>query len=155
MLKIDNHPLTLMLQLYCSQYASLREDHLDMNNNLAFQRQYGLEMRVPDWPVLECVKYLVMTRKDFSKIIVIFSSTQAYGDIYAALERRVEYISWQEIFAGMQIANMDIRDFQKVRGLLESSDLTLFMDPPPLRDVVDQVRGCTNGCLVMLSKGVS
>lgn len=154
--KIEDHPLSLMMQMYCSQYSALREENLDINNNVVFHRKYGLQVHVPDWPVLKSVHYITSVRKkNFPKIVVIFSSTEAYMEIFSVLNTSVEYMSWQEIYAGMQMASTDIRDFHKVKGLLNSSDLTFFINPPPLREVIDQVRDCSNGCLIMISEGTN
>lgn len=151
---VATHPLTQMLDLYCAQYPVFRDNNLDLQS-LAFHKRFGLAIQVPfGWDVLSSVKYLLsenefLTSRD--KIIVVFGSTTAYRKIHAVLGDSVQYLSWHEIYTGMHIASTDARYIQRARALLDKSDLILFIDPPHLPEVLDQVRGQTTGALIVIT----
>lgn len=154
MTEIQLHPLTQIIELYCSEYSTLREDNLDLQP-MGFQKNYGLTVEVPySWDVLSSVKYIVDNRSDkFSKIAVIFGITASYRKIYDVLQDKVEYFSWHEINTGIHAASTDIRYIHKVKRLLSESDLTFFLDPPSMPEILDQVCGQALNCLIVLSGG--
>lgn len=150
------HPLTRMIELYCNQYADLREENLDLQP-LTFHKQYGLVVQAPhNWNILSSVKHVVNGMADnlLSKIVIIFGSTESYHKIYKEFEDKVQYLSWHEIFTGIHTAATDVRYFQRSKELLINAHLTFFLDPPSIPEVMDQVCGQTVNCLVILSGGV-
>lgn len=145
------HPLTQMIERYCDEYESVRETNLDVPP-IRFHREFGLTLTVPvGWDVLGSVKHVIDSFSDSQKIVVIFSSTSAYRDMHQSLEDRVQYFSWHEIFTGMHLAHMDVRYIQRSKKVLSEADLTFFINPPDVPEVIDQVRGQTTGGLIILS----
>lgn len=146
-------PLTQMLELYCSQYESLREENLDLQP-MAFHKRYGLAIQTPhNWNVLSSVEYVIGNRRAW-KAVIIFGSTESYRKIYEVLQDKVQYFSWHEIFTGIHTASTDVRYIQRAKQLLTEADLTFFLDPPSIPEVMDQVCGQTANCLIVLSGGV-
>lgn len=146
------HPLIRMVELYCSQYDALREDNLDLPP-LTFHKRYGLVIRAPHtWDILSSITRVVNSTPD-SKVVIIFGSTDAYRKMHAVLDERVRYFSWHEIFTGIHTASTDVRYIQKSKQLLSDADITFFVEPPSLPEVMDQVCGQTANCLVVLSGG--
>lgn len=154
MTDMTGHPLTKMIDLYCAQYPALRETNLELSS-LAFHQLYGLTLQVPrTWDVLPAIKEVLENNEYLAsreKIVVIFGSTGAYRKLHKVFEERVTYFSWHEIFTGMHIAPSDIRYIQRAKAMLDSSDLTLFIDPPPVAEVMDQVRGQAAGALIIIA----
>jgi len=146
-------PLTTLIKQYCSEYESLRDNNLDLPH-ISFHRSYGLTVDSPEsWGVLNSVKSVIDSFLEVRKIVVIFSSTVAYKKIYDFIGEKVRYLSWHEIFTGMHVAQQDVRYIQKSKQILGDSDLTFFLNPPPLPEVINQVKGQTVGALIILSGG--
>lgn len=146
--------LTKMIELYCSQYDNLQEEHLDLQP-LTFNKRYGLVVQAPhNWDVLLSVKCVVdKYALKVAKIVLIFGSTESYRKMYRVLEDKVQYFSWHEIFTAIHTASTDVRYIQRTKQLLAEADLTFFLDPPSIPEVMDQVCGQTVNCLVVLSGG--
>ncbi len=146
------HPLTQMIALYCSQYHDLRENNLDLQP-MTFHRKYGLVIQAPNnWNILSAAKH-VIEEATGPKIVVIFGSTDSYHKIYKELDDKVQYLSWHEIFTGIHTAASDVRYLRRSKELLSDAHLTLFLDPPSIPEVMDQVYGQTSNCLIVLSGG--
>jgi len=148
---IAAHPLTQMIERYCDEYESIREANLSVQP-IRFHREFGLNLEVPvGWDVLGSVKHVIDSFAPSHKIVVLFSSTNAYRKLYSVLGDRVLFFSWHEIFTGMHLAQMDMRYIQRSKKILAEADLTFFIDPPDVPEVMDQVRGQAAGGLVILS----
>lgn len=150
--KMNEHPLKSLLDLYISEYENDREEHLDLSS-LQFHRTRGLTLTIPQrWPLLEVLNS-ILEESSSSKVVMIFSTAAAYRELFNVFDDRVEYISWYEIFTGMQVASTDIRHIQRIKTILSQADLTFFIDPPSsLHNVTDQVRGYTENCLVVIGR---
>ena len=149
----DTHPLTQMVELYCSQYEALREANLDLQP-MMFHKRYGLSVYAPrTWDILSTIEQVV---KKFasSKMVIIFGSTDSYRKMYNILQEKVQYFSWHEIFTGIHTATTDVRYIKRSKQLLSEADITFFVDPPSMPEVMDQVCGQTANCLIILSGGV-
>ena len=147
---MNNHPLSTLIQHYICEYENLRENNLDLMH-LAFHRKFGLLLRCPfGWDILGAIKNAI---KDLTtkKIVVIFSSTIAYREIYSVLGDGIKYFSWHEIFTGMNVVGRDVRYIQRITAILAESDFVFFINPPSLPEVIDQVAGQTSGGLVVIS----
>lgn len=152
-----------LLHQYIVENHRSREDNLDLNN-LMFHRRFGLVVRLPhNWSYMDA---LIKTMKSStaSKILIIFPSTMMYHILYKAVDEStidgeeyiahgLTYISWHEIYTGMQMTSSDVRYMQRAKAILANAELTFFIDPPPLPELMDQIQGHTNGCLVVLSRG--
>lgn len=148
---IAAHPLTQIIERYCDEFESIREANLDVPP-VRFHRDYGLNLEVPvGWDVLGSVKHIIDSFSNEHKIVIIFSSTLAYKQLSAMLGDRIQYFSWHEIFTGMHLAHMDMRYIQRSKKILSEADLSFFIDPPDVPEVMDQVRGQVSGGLVILS----
>ena len=146
-----SHPLTQMIEFYCNQYEELREENLSLDP-LAFQRRYGLLVHAPhNWNILETVEQVVSNYAKNLKVVVIFGSTESYRKIYDVLQDRVQYFSWHEIFTGIHVT--DVRYIRRAKQLLTEAEVTFFLNPPVLPEVMDQVCGQTRNCLIVLSGG--
>lgn len=151
--EVKSHPLTNLIKHYCQEYDELRETHLDLPH-ITFHRTHGLFIQSPeDWNVLGSVQNSISSLPESRKLVVIFSSTAAYRKIYKLLGDRTQYLSWHEIFTGMHVAQQDIRYIQRAKQILGDAELTFFLNPPDLPEVIDQVRGQTVGALIILSGG--
>jgi hypothetical protein len=154
---IETHPLTQMIQMYCNQYDDLRENNLDLQPML-FHKRHGLSVHAPlSWnilPPVDCVVSKIQIQKATAKVVVIFGSTEAYRKIYSVMQDRVQYFSWHEIFTGIHTTSTDVRYIQRSKQLLSDADVTFFIDPPSMPEVMDQVCGQTTNCLVVLSGGM-
>lgn len=134
-----------------------REENLDLNN-LMFHRKYGMSIQLPsNWSYMDALLDVLNTSSQ-KKSLIIFPSTVMYHTIYKRVEDEglggnLSYVSWHEIYTGMQMTSSDVRHMQRTKALLMDSELTFFLDPPPMVELVDQVRGHTNGCLMVLSRG--
>lgn len=149
----DTHPLTQLVKMYCSQYEVLREENLDLQP-MMFHKRYGLSIHVPrTWDILSTIEQVVESSVD-SKIVIIFGSTDSYRKIYNVLQEKVQYFSWHEIFTGIHTATTDVRYIARSKALLSDADITFFVDPPSMPEVLDQVCGQTTRCLVILAGGV-
>lgn len=151
----NEHPLTQIVRMYIDQYPDLREENLDLQP-LTFHKKYGLVVCAPHtWNILASAKQVIedISGPGMPKIVVIFGSTESYHKIYKELQDRVEYLSWHEIFTGIHTASTDIRYFQKSKELLVEANLTFFLDPPAIPEIMNQVYGQTTNCLVVLSGG--
>lgn len=156
----SKHPLAAMLCHYCDTFTARKQSHEDLDN-LNFHRQHGLSVSVPnDWPIVECTKSVIRTllldgRK---KVIIIYPSTPVYQKISDSIahmgfvdEPDLLYFAWQEIYVAMDRAGKDNREIQRFRQLLQEADLVLFFGAPlGIPEVVDQVRGFCEGCLIIL-----
>ncbi len=152
---IEDHPLTQMIRMYIEQYPDLREENLDLQP-IAFHRRYGLSVQAPyKWDILSSVKHVVVDTPMalHPRTVVIFGSTESYHKIYKELGESVRYLSWHEIFTGIHTAATDVRYFQKSKEMLAEANLTFFLDPPAIPEIMDQVRGHTSNCLIVLSGG--
>lgn len=142
-----------LILTYLAEYPYLRESHLDLSH-LQFHKKYGLCLQCP-WNVLDILEDVVASYGSSQairpSILVLFSSTEAYKNIYTRVGDKVQYLSWHEIFTGMHIAQSDIRYIQRVKSSLTEVDLVIFLDPPSIPEVIDQVRGQTANALVILS----
>ena len=145
------HPLTQLVELYCDEYPALREKYLDLPS-LQFHRDFGLLVKAPEtWPVYKAIEVAV---NKFTNTIIIYSAASSYRDLYEKFGDDVKYFSWHEVYTGMMIARSDVRSVHRIKGLLAEARLTIFLDPPnALPEVIDQVRGFSNGCLMVLSMG--
>ncbi len=149
---MDTHPLTQLVELYCGQYDALREANLDLQPML-FHKRYGLAVHAPNtWNILSSMEQIVNSHTE-SNLVVIFGSTDSYRKMYGVLQDKVKYFSWHEIFTGMQTAATDVRYIQRSKQLLSDADITFFVDPPSMPEVLDQVCGQTTNCLIVLSGG--
>lgn len=149
---MSTHPLTQIVELYCDQYEVLKEANLD-GPPMSFHKRFGLVAHVPhSWDVMAAIEHIVTSSSE-PKIVIIFGSTESYRKIYDALADRVQYFSWHEIFTGIHTASTDVRYIQRSKQLLSEADITFFVDPPSIPEVMDQVRGQTTKCLVVLSSG--
>ena len=139
---------------YVKSQDAFHEENLDLSNRI-FHREYGLTIHLPrSWSYLEVL--LKVIQEVSKKTLIIFPSTAAYRRLYEDLEparNLLTYISWHEIYTGMQMASSDVRYMQRAKTILSDAELTFFLDPPPFPELIDQVRGHTNGCLVILSQG--
>lgn len=145
-----------LIKRYCEDYAVLRENNLDLSN-VAFHRRYGLFLQVPaSWALLE-IAVSVLKSSEKPNNMVVFSSSSSYRYLYDTLPQddTMQFLSWHEIFSAMHTASTDARYVQKIKLMLSSADLVLFVDPPSITEVLDQVRGFVSGCLVVLSKGIN
>lgn len=154
-LKNQSKNLTAMIKQYICEYAELCEDNLDLPP-LMFHKRYGLAIHVPQtWNALLSVEEIVKA-PDFvtGSVVIIFGSTEAYRRIHDTLgDKNVQYFSWHEIFTGIHTASTDVRYIQRAIQLLTEADLTFFLDPPAIPEVMDQVFGQTANCLIILSGG--
>lgn len=149
----DMHPLTQIVKMYCSQYEALREANLDLQP-MMFHKRYGLAIRAPHtWNILSSIAQIVENFYDHRQIVVIFGSTESYRKMYDTLQEKVQYFSWHEIFTGIHTATTDVRYIKRSKQLLSDADITFFVDPPSMPEVMDQVCGQTANCLVVLSGG--
>ncbi len=152
MIKVQ--PLTQMLEMYCDNYDTLRDENLDLQP-MMFHKNYGLSIRVPQsWDILSSIAHLVdRLALDSKKVVVIFGSTDSYRKMYDALKDKVRYFSWHEVFTGMHTSSTDVRYIKKSKQLLSDASVTFFVDPPPMSEVMDQICGQTTNCLIVLSGG--
>jgi len=123
-----------------------------------FHRQHGLSISPPrDWPILECIKDLVdeVSQTSENHITIIYPSTQAYKSLSSLEEHTTApnplvFFAWQELYVAMDQAGKDTRELQRFKHILETSHLTIFFGAPiGIREVVDQVRGLCEGCLII------
>lgn len=150
---VQTHPLTQMIALYCSQYERLREDNLDLQP-MTFQKRYGLVIHAPhSWDILLSVAHVISGMEPSKKVVIIFGSTESYRRIHDTLQDGPQYFSWHEIFTGIHTASTDVRYLQRSKELLSGADVTFFLDPPSIPEVMDQACGQTVNCLVILSGG--
>lgn len=138
-----------LLKKYIKESRQNREENLDLNN-LMFHQKYGLVMQLPhNWSY----NLLKIIQDTTEKTLIIFPSTAKYRILYEEIGEALTYISWHEIYTGMQMTPSDVRYIQRAKAILADAELTFFLDPPLLPELIDQVRGYTNGCLVVLSIG--
>lgn len=148
----SDHPLYSLLRHYFQMYSTYRENNLDLSH-LSFHRRFGFCVKVPDdWNVVEILRDFI-AETELNNVLCIFNSTAKYQEVYKILNDKVKYISWQEIYTGMQVVNNDARYIQKAKGMLTEAGLIIFLNPPTMPEVVDQVRGHAAGCLIIVDQG--
>ncbi len=145
------HPLTRLISWYCGEYERSKEDNLDLSP-MDFHRKCGLSIQCPhSWRIVDSIKCVLDSFEVERSVVIIFSSTIAYKELHTILGDSVQYFSWHEVFTGMHIARTDVRYINRVKTLLSQADITFFIDPPAIPEVVDQVRGQAVNALVLLS----
>lgn len=157
-----DHPLLQMLYSYYGEYPALREQNQDLDN-LNFHRQYGLCLGVPvSWPLIPSIANLLESLKPKQEsprpsAVIIYPSTAVYNSMYAALKTSSEddpagiiFFSWHELCVAIYRAGKDSRELQKFRHILQGANLTIFLGAPyGVPEVVDQVQGFCEGCLIV------
>lgn len=146
------HPLYDLLLSYYKDYHTYRELNEDLENN-QFHIEHGLTIKVPSrWPLRGAIKHVVNSLGT-EKLLVIYSTSNVYRDMQKAIGDRAEYISWHEIFSAMRLTSSDATLMRRVRTKLSEASLTFFVDAPTsIMDVLDQVRGFSNGCLIVIER---
>ncbi len=146
------HPLLDTMLLYFDHFREQKESNEDLDN-LNFHRQFGLTLSVPDnWPLFESIQNIIRHSLDsgLHNIIVIYPSSTVYCDLYNE-EQNITYFAWQEFYVAMDRAGKDVRELKRFRHLLENAHLTIFCGAPiGIPEIIDQVRGFCEGCLVVL-----
>lgn len=149
-----DHPLPYMLCSYYDEYPILREQNQDLDN-LNFHKQFGLCLGVPaNWPLVSSIFNLVESiKEDKASTVVIYPSTSAYNLMYDAFKstsKEITFFSWQELYVAMARAGKDSRELQRFRYILQGTNLAIFFGAPSgVPEVVDQVRGFCEGCLIV------
>lgn len=152
-----NHPLSTVLESYALNWSALREQHQDLND-LSFNTNYGLQIRVPrSWPTISVAKKFcgwANASLDKRHILVIYPSTPVYSEFSKELDAgtaEVSYFAWHELYVAMMRAPQDTRPMKELRARMESADVVLFLGfSEAVPDVLDQVRGLCAGCLILL-----
>jgi hypothetical protein len=146
---MTNHPLTDFLTFYYKCYAGFKQENPDLSN-LDFHQKYGLYINGPvDWPYVDGIKELVDVASK-GNIVIIYSSTDMYHKIYKGIgeDNRASYLSFADIFYAIH------RDQDALRGIknrLSNSELVICAGTLTAADeVLTQIRGFCDGCLVML-----
>lgn len=160
---MDNvaHPLADLLIRYYQEFDEFKEEHQD-EAPLAFNQSYGLYIDVPSaWPWLDAVRSVVSLayQEGDEKVVIIYSSTRSYDELSDAFyddprvstRNPIVYISWHEIYTAMHMASKDSRLFKALRDKISSANLCIFVGATNApADVVDQIRGLVEGCLIIL-----
>ncbi len=164
---MTNEIMSSLLCEYIKEWRVQREENLDLNNQM-FHRRYGLVIQLPNsWSYMNAIVRIMQgvepgsqesewpSISETGKILIIFPSTAMYRTLDKEIGEmsNLDYLSWQEIYTGMQMASNDVRYMQRTKIILGKAQLTLFLEPPPLPELIDQVRGLTGGCLIVLSRG--
>jgi len=151
------HPLLDMMLLYFDHFRETKESNEELDN-LNFHRQFGLTLSVPDhWPLLDSIQNIIrhsvdseLRRVGGDGTVVIYPSSRIYRDLYDN-EQDITYFSWQEFYVAMDRAGKDARELKRFRHLLENANLIIFCGAPiGIPEIVDQVRGFCEGCLIVL-----
>ena len=150
------HPLTKLISCYCGEYDRLKEANLDLSP-IDFHRKCGLSIQCPhSWKIVDSIKCVRDSFTSQRTVVIIFSSTSAYKILHSILGDSVQYFSWHEVFTGMHIARTDVRYINRVKTLLSQADITFFIDPPAIPEVIDQVRGqAVNGLILLSGTGIN
>jgi hypothetical protein len=153
-LKIEDHPLTKIMQHHCLEYDALRDNNFELSNQ-NFHRKYGLIIHCPEhWEVIKTVHYVVSTLP-LCKVALVYSTTQIYRALYTLFGESAQYFSWHEVNTGIHAVQTDTRYIDKIKGILSNADLTFFLDPPSdVPYILDNVRGWSPGNLIILSGGM-
>lgn len=153
-MSIEDHPVKGILECYYRDYKSLRDKNQELDN-FNFHKQFGLVLGVPKtWPVMKSILETVELCLP-SNVTFIYSSTLVYREINKEMEQKnmndeITFFSWQELYVAMTLASTDVLHIQKFRNILQNSCLTVFLGAPGIPDIVDQVRGFCDGCLIVL-----
>lgn len=151
-----SHPMGDLLFQYCREYQSLRDENLDLPN-VEFHRRFGLSVHAPQsWPTVRIGAALwERVKNTMPKLVLIFSSTSSYQELHKYFGDSVEYCSWYEIYTAMQMSGSDVRHIHRTKKILSDASLVIFFDPPSaVSEVVDQVRSCVLGCLLLIAQGI-
>lgn len=158
----DIHPLIQLVRYYCENFPLVKREHEELDN-LSFHRQYGLSIGIPsDWPYVETINETLQAFETLStassrKYVIIYSSSSMYSQISSALAvppkmADISYHAWQEIYVAMDRASKDTREIKRFSLLLSAADVVFFCGAPSsIPEVLDQVRGFCEGCLVIFS----
>lgn len=150
-------PLQNLLQLYCSQYKSLRESNEDLDN-LNFHRHFGLSIGVPStWHLVPALCSLAMEENERGDVVIIYPSTTMYHEFYSELLHKhgstseFTFFSWQELYVSMDRAGKDSRELYRFRNMLQTAVLTLLVGAPlGIPEIENQVMGFCEGCLIVV-----
>jgi uncharacterized protein YegP (UPF0339 family) len=84
-------------------------------------------------------------------VLIIYSDTANYRQIYEVLGNNAQYMAWTEIYTAMHRATEDVRLIQHVKDVISNAQLTIFMNAKAAaRDVIEQVKKFADGCLIIL-----
>lgn len=146
----DQHPFIKQMIFYYRQYDALREECQSLSS-YSFQSQEGLRMDVPSsWPITQAIRATcdLVTK---GAVLIIYSDTANYRQIYEVLGNNAQYMAWTEIYTAMHRATEDVRLIQHVKDVISNAQLTIFMNAKAAaRDVIEQVKKFADGCLIIL-----
>lgn len=154
--KTNDHPLVKLILRYFDEFEDRKDKNADISP-LNFNRRYGMFLDVPeDWPWVDAISDVVKLAWEKSKAkcktTIIYPSTDIYNTMSSILPN-IHFISWHEIFVAMTRTNSDARHLRNIKERLVESGLVIFIGASASvpREVIDQVQGLTEGCLLILA----
>lgn len=157
-MKSTLHPLVSLLEFYYDNHGPAKEKNVDLDN-LNFHLQFGLVIKAPEtWPLIPAMSSVVQKAVSGNKSVsIVYSSTNVYHTLYNEMKSSgvdvngVTFFGWTELYVAMDRNRKDSRELQRFRNILQSSDLCIFYGAPTgVPEIVDQVRGFCEGCLIVI-----
>ena len=158
------NPLTNLLVEYVKSLPEMRKKYEEEGDSRHIQKECGMMIRPPSsWSIYEVVVPVVFAGR-FKHVTVIYNSTESYKKVHeaccssidthddiTAVTENLNFFSWHEMFYAMSTVQENSLNIQRLKSIITSSDCIFFLgaiNAPP--DVLSQVKGIYDGCLICL-----